>query len=173
VNARTERWLALARESSTFEAICLSQASQGGVVKWCREHDVRYMDVMRWIDEDPARTFAFDLATKARGAMTVDQLENVTRMAVAGAVDPRAAAVASKNYQWLAGVYDRRRFGEQMRIDHKHGLAGDHLSVLKKLHADSVAAIEHQPNELQREPGIGGAREAQGGLRSVPARASF
>jgi hypothetical protein len=153
---------------TTFDELCQQQAEGRGVIPWCRERDVRYLDVMRWIESDPERSFAFDLATRARGTTTVAQLESVSRQALNGTVDPRAAAVASKNLQWLAGVFDRKRYGEQMRIDHKHGLAGDHLSVLKQLHAQSVAAIEHQPNELQRGPGIGGTREAQGGLRSAP-----
>jgi hypothetical protein len=154
-NERTERWLALAAEPSTFEAICTAQAAGRSAVTWCKERDVRYMDVMRWIEDDPNRAFAFELATKARGAQTVQQLEGVTRMAIAGTVDPRAAAVASKNMQWLASVYDRKKFGEQMRVDHKHGFSADHLATLKAL-ASSVS--------VQRIDQFG----AEGDMRSVP-----
>lgn len=132
-NDRTARWLTLTAEPSTFEAICTAQAIGRGAVAWCKERDVRYMDVMRWIESDPSRAFGYDLATKARGAQTVAQLEGVTRMAIAGAVDPRAAAVASKNLQWLAGVYDRKKFGEQTRVDHRHTFSADHLATLKQL----------------------------------------
>jgi hypothetical protein len=162
-NDRTARWLTLAREPSTFETICTAQASGKGAVAWCKERDVRYMDVMRWIDDDPTRAFSFELATKARGAQTVQQLESVTRMAIAGAVDPRAAAVASKNMQWLAGVYDRKRYGEQMRVDHKHGFSADHLAALKALASpagETLAVVSESRN------GVNGFQSAP---HSVPA----
>lgn len=148
-------------EPLTFEAICTEQASGRGAVAWCKERDVRYMDVMRWIESDPARAFAFDLATKARGAQTVQQLEGVTRMAIAGAVDPRAAAVASKNLQWLAAVYDRKKFGEQMRVDHRHGFAADHLAALKAL-ANGDGTL----GDVRVEPGE--ARSGVNGFQSAP-----
>jgi hypothetical protein len=130
---RTERWRDLAGSSDTIDSICLAVADGRGLIPWCRERDVRYLDVVHWLEADPSRAIAYDIATKARGTATVAQLESVTRQAMHGTVDPRAAAVASKNLQWLAGVYDRKRYGEQMRVDHKHGFSADHLATLKAL----------------------------------------
>lgn len=134
---------------------------------------------MRWIDDDPTRVFAFDLATRARGAQTVQQLEGVTKMAIAGAVDPRAAAVASKNLQWLAGVYDRKKFGEQMRVDHKHGFSAEHLATLKAIasgtrgaQGDARIGVDGFQHAALPGPRTGDTREASpvidGQFRSVP-----
>jgi hypothetical protein len=173
--------LALASAPTTFDELCQQQAEGRGVIPWCRERDVRYLDVMRWIEADPERSFAFDLATRARGTTTVAQLESVSRQALHGTVDPRAAAVASKNLQWLAGVFDRKKYGEQMRVDHKHGFSADHLATLKALaQGVSVQRVEHEAPRVsadgfQHAPQSAHARIAReaapvidGQFRSVP-----
>lgn len=127
---------------------------------------MRYLDVMAWIDSDASRAFAFQVATQARGTTTVAQLESVTRQAMAGSVDPRAAAVASKNLTWLASVYNRKLYGEQMRVDHRHGLAEDHLAVLKAI--VGVGGSQHAANSVPARIAREDRPAIEGQFRSTP-----
>lgn len=148
---RREREVAVITDVGTLDSICAAVAHGDGLIPWCRTLDVRYTSIMQWLVCDPERHSQYELALAARGTTTIAQLEEVIAQTIDGTKDPRICAAIAKPLQWLAGVYDRKRYGEQVRVDVKHSLAEDHLEALKglvTLHQRSDVTLSRAPAQL-------------------------
>lgn len=144
----------------------LYECAQGrGVVAFCKERDIRYTAVAAWLEADPDRNAQYQLALKARGAVTVAQLQDVIKRTVSGELDPRRAAVVTKPLQWLASVMDRKQFGEQQTLNVKHSLADEHLAALKQVITVQQPQGVHSP----RADGIATTAIADAEFRALPA----
>lgn len=89
--SRKQRTTWLQEKLGTLEDICGNVANGGSLIDWCAFRDVRYSDMVKWIDDpaQAARKNAYHEALEARVEWTVQRILDEVRLI--GTVDIREA----------------------------------------------------------------------------------
>jgi hypothetical protein len=71
---RNERTKKTIEDPAFMDEVCDQLANGGCAIELCKTRDIRYSDVMRWIDTDPARRKRYDSAISARSEWVVQTI---------------------------------------------------------------------------------------------------
>jgi hypothetical protein len=103
--------------STDWQSILTDIAGGKSLRKVCKERDIAFATLYRWIDNDVARAEQYAQAMFTRGDNLADEIDDLAQEAIANPQNANAYRVAIDAKKWIACKLVPKKYGDKITAD--------------------------------------------------------